>query len=165
MLLRAPAERWLRRTRPWSVVVGMNAVVLTIFLWHLTAVVLLAGALDALGWLPTPPVGGTAWWLWRIPWLILLALMLSVLVAAFGRIELRGSRRPAVRPRWLPPPLCRTLDRPRLRLPVLVIGFGATVVGLFSNNTAPKSGGYLFGLPTLRLVRVGIGRASCRERV
>ncbi|MBE1492035.1 acyltransferase family protein [Plantactinospora soyae] len=162
MLFRGSAERWLRRTRPWTVVVGMNAVVLTIFLWHLTAVILLAGALDALGVLPTPQVGSTAWWLWRIPWLVLLAVVLAVLVAAFGRIELRGSRRPAVRPRWLPAPLCRTLDRPLPRLLLLVVGFAATVVGLFSNNVAPKSGEYLFGLPTVALVGYLFGAALLR---
>lgn len=162
MLLRAPAERWLHRIRPWTLVVATNSAVLTIFLWHLTAVILLAGALDALGALPTPPVGTTAWWLWRIPWLILLTLMLAVLVAAFGRIEQRGSRRPTARPRWLPVPLCRVLARPATRLALLVVGFGATVVGLFGNSIAPKSGDYLLGLPTGALIAYLCGAALLR---
>ncbi|MDG4788459.1 acyltransferase [Micromonospora sp. WMMD1102] len=147
MLLRAPAERWLHRRRPWMLVVAVNSVVLTVFLWHLTGVILLAGALDALGVLPSPPVGSAAWWLWRIPWLLMLTVVLAGLVAVFGRIELRGSRRPATRPRALPATLCRTLTRPRPRLLLVGLGFAATVAGLFANSVAPKSGEYLLGLP------------------
>ncbi|AVT32193.1 acyltransferase [Plantactinospora sp. BC1] len=162
MLLRARAERWLHRTRPWMLVVAVNSVVLTIFLWHLTAVILLAGALDALGALPTPRVGSTTWWLWRIPWLIMLAGVLALLVAVFGRIELRGSRRPSSRPRAMPAALCRTLARPLPRLLLVVFGFAATVVGLFSNNVAPKSGEYLLGLPTGALVAYLVGAGLLR---
>ncbi|EWM68793.1 hypothetical protein MCBG_05927 [Micromonospora sp. M42] len=73
LLLRRPAGRWLRRSGPWQAVLAVNAVVLTLFLWHLTAAVLLVGLLDALGVLPTPPVGSAAWWAWRVPWLLALA--------------------------------------------------------------------------------------------
>ncbi|WP_422774294.1 acyltransferase family protein [Plantactinospora sp. WMMC1484] len=162
MLLRAPAERWLHRTRPWTLVVAVNSVVLTIFLWHLTAVILLAGALDALGALPTPAVGSAAWWLWRIPWVIMLALVLALLVTAFARFELRGTRRPTTRPRWMPPALCRALTRPLPRLLLIVLGFAAAVVGLFSNNVAPKSGDYLLGLPVGALVAYLAGAALLR---
>ncbi|MFY1671930.1 acyltransferase family protein [Plantactinospora sp. WMMB334] len=162
MLLRAPAERWLHRTRPWMLVVAVNSVVLTIFLWHLTAVILLAGALDALGALPTPAVGSAAWWLWRIPWLLMLALVLALLVAAFARFELRGTRRPSTRPRWMPPALCRALTRPLPRLLLIVLGFAAAVVGLFSNNVAPKSGSYLLGIPVGALVAYLAGAALLR---
>ncbi|MEQ4305500.1 acyltransferase [Plantactinospora sp. B6F1] len=162
MLLRAPAERWLHRTHPWMLVVAVNSVVLTIFLWHLTAVILLAGGLDALGALPAPPVGTTTWWLWRIPWLIMLTGVLAVLVAIFGRIELRGSRRPHGRHRALPAALCRTLARPLPRLLLVVLGFAATVVGLFSNNAAPKSGEYPLGLPTGALVAYLLGAGLLR---
>lgn len=98
LLLRGPAERMLRREGPWTLVVALNSVILTVFLWHLTAVILLSGALDALGLLPTPPAGSLAWWLWRIPWVILLALFLTPLVAGFGPIEAHAGRRRA------PPP-------------------------------------------------------------
>ena len=54
LLLHNPVERWLRRSRPWRAVIGVNAVVLTVFLWHLSAVVLLIGALNTVHWLPLP---------------------------------------------------------------------------------------------------------------
>jgi fucose 4-O-acetylase-like acetyltransferase len=39
LLLRNPSERWLQRPRVWTVVVAVNAVILTVFLWHMSAVV------------------------------------------------------------------------------------------------------------------------------
>ena len=78
LLLRRPAGRRLRRSGPWQAVLAVNAVVLTLFLWHLTAAVLLVGLLDALGVLPTPPAGSAAWWAWRVPWLLALAAVLAV---------------------------------------------------------------------------------------
>ncbi|MCM0678065.1 acyltransferase, partial [Micromonospora phytophila] len=100
LLLRDPAERWLHRPRPWQAVIAVNAVVLTVFLWHLTAAILLVGALDALGVLPTPPVGSAAWLAWRLPWLLMLTVVLAALVAVFGPIEARtGTTRPRPRDR------------------------------------------------------------------
>ncbi|MEU4782032.1 acyltransferase, partial [Micromonospora sp. NPDC023633] len=92
LLLRGPAERWLRRSRPWQAVIAVNAVVLTVFLWHLTAAILLVGALDAAGKLPTPPVGSAAWLAWRVPWVLMLAVVLAALVAVFGPVEARTGR-------------------------------------------------------------------------
>ncbi|GAA3731755.1 acyltransferase family protein [Spinactinospora alkalitolerans] len=82
-------NRWLRRMRPWTVVVGMNAVVLTVFLWHMAAAVVAAAALYPTGIFPQPPVGSAAWILWRLPWLACSALVLTVFVAVLGRIEQR----------------------------------------------------------------------------
>ena len=73
-------------------VIGVNLVVLTVFLWHLTAVILLIGVLDAAGTLPTPAVDSAAWWAWRLPWLLLLTVVLAVLVAIFGPVEARSGR-------------------------------------------------------------------------
>ncbi|MGW4500950.1 acyltransferase family protein, partial [Micromonospora sp. NPDC004336] len=89
LLLRDPAERWLRRSRPWQAVIAVNAVVLTVFLWHLTAAILLVGALDAAGRLPTPPAGSAAWLAWRVPWVLMLTVVLAALVAVFGPVEAR----------------------------------------------------------------------------
>lgn len=162
LLLRDPAERWLRRSRFWLVVVAVNGVILTIFLWHVSAVVLVAGALHVLHLLPTPRVGSGAWWLWRLPWLIMLTLVLAVLVAIFGRIETRGERRRAGRPRWLPAGLAGVLTRPIPRALLTVAGYAATVAGLIGDNMAPKDGRYLFGLPTPALIAFLLGAAVLR---
>ncbi|WP_433540096.1 acyltransferase family protein [Streptosporangium sandarakinum] len=90
LLLHDPADRWLRRARPWTVVVGVNSVIMTVFLWHLTAVVIAAVALYPTGLLPQPPAGSAPWLLLRLPWLACLLVALAVLVAVFGRIERRA---------------------------------------------------------------------------
>lgn len=56
--LRGPARRWLRRPRVWRAVVAANGVSMTAFLWHLTAMLGVYGALLALGVrLPEPATG------------------------------------------------------------------------------------------------------------
>ncbi|TMR25155.1 acyltransferase [Nonomuraea turkmeniaca] len=81
-----PATRWLRRPRPWTVVVAVNSVIMTLFLWHMTAAVLGALALYRTGWLADPP-GSAGWLLMRLPWLVVLTVILGVLVVAFGPVE------------------------------------------------------------------------------
>ena len=157
MALRDPAERWLHRQRPWLAVVAVNSVVLTIFLWHMSAVVLLVGLLDTLGVLPTPTVATTEWWLWRLPWLLLLTTVLSGLVALFGRVEARSHRTR----RHRPPPTwpTRTLTRPILRGVVTVVAYAAVIAGLVSNTVAPRTGTYLVGMPAAGLAAYLAGAA------
>ena len=141
LLVRPPAERWLWRRGPWRVVVAGNAVVLTIFLWHMSAVLILVGALWWAHLLPTPPVGTVDWWLWRIPWLLLLSAVLAVLVAVFGAVEVR---RPRALRRQQPP---RHRVPARLRAPLAVAGFAATVAGLLINNITSATHTEPLGVP------------------
>ncbi|MBY8872505.1 acyltransferase [Micromonospora sp. PLK6-60] len=151
LLLRGPAERWLRRARPWQAVIAVNAVVLTVFLWHLTAAILLIGLLDALGVLPTPVVGTAAWWAWRIPWLLALAVVLSVLVAVFGPIEARSRR-------------SRARDAPSTpwRTVLAVAGYSGVVAGLLINSLTGKSVAEPLGLPAPALVAYLAGAGLLR---
>ncbi|HEX5597538.1 MAG TPA: acyltransferase [Micromonosporaceae bacterium] len=162
LLLRGPADRWLRRPRPWRLVVAANSVVLTIFLWHISAVLLLIGGLDLVGLLPTAPVGSTAWLLWRLPWLLMLLLVLSPLVAIFARFETHGAPHPTGPPRWLPARLAGALARPGPRAALTAAGFTATVVGLAGNAMAPKHAAYLFGIPTGALIAYLLGALVLR---
>jgi fucose 4-O-acetylase-like acetyltransferase len=142
MLLHDPAERWLRRRRPWLVVVAANSVVLTVFLWHMTAVLVLIGVLWWAHLLPTPGVGTADWWLWRLPWLVLLTVVLAGFVAVFGRLE-SGSHRAGRLP-FRPPPW---LHRPLLRLILTVTAFAAVVIALLVNNIVPPDHPELTGVP------------------
>lgn len=98
---------WLARPKVWRVVVGVNAVVLTVFLWHMTAVVLAAAALHLTGLVPTAAVDSSAWLAWRPVWLAGCAVALVVLVLATSWIELsmpgadRGARVPGIAGRTL----------------------------------------------------------------
>lgn len=162
LALRDASARRLARLRPWMAVAGANAVVLTVFLWHLSAAVLLIGALHAAGALPTPAVGTAGWWLWRVPWLVLLAAVLSVLVVVFGRVEVRGGRRPDRRPRWLPAPIAGALARPVPRAVVTVGGFAAVVAGLLLNSMAPRTSQQPYGVPLGALLAFLTGATALR---
>lgn len=86
MLLRPAVTRWLRRKRPWTTVIAVNATIMTIYLWHLSALVFAVATLFPLGF-PQPQVGSAAWWAIRPLWLAALAFPLAGLVALFGRFE------------------------------------------------------------------------------
>lgn len=94
LLARPGVSRWLQRVRPWAAVIGVNAVIMTAFLWHLSALLIAVGVLYPLGW-PQPEGGTTAWWLLRIPWIAILGGLLFGLVALFGRFERARPRNPA----------------------------------------------------------------------
>ncbi|MFE2486642.1 acyltransferase [Streptomyces mirabilis] len=84
--LRGPALRWLRRPRVWRAVVAANGVSMTAFLWHLTAMLGVYGALLALGVrLPEPATG--VWWA-QVPVRVVVAGgVTALLVTVFRRFE------------------------------------------------------------------------------
>ncbi|WP_439080700.1 acyltransferase family protein [Streptomyces sp. WL006] len=85
-LLRAPAARLLERPRVWRTVVAANGVAMTAFLWHLTAMFGVYGALLALD-VPLPAPASAAWWA-QVPVRIACAAALTAaLVAAFRTFE------------------------------------------------------------------------------
>jgi hypothetical protein len=151
MLLHDPAQRWLRRRRPWLMVVAANAVVLTIFLWHMSAVLVLIGVLWWTHRLPTAPVGSAGWWLWRVPWLLMLTVVLTALVAIFAPLETRGPRRRDTLRGWLPGWLSRSVAHRVPRLVLTVGGLAATVVGLLINNVTSPKHPEPFGVPVAAL--------------
>ena len=97
VLLAAPAmRRWLERRRVWRVVVSVNAVAMTIFCWHMTALIGAIAVFEAAGGrLGTE--ADTGWWLQRPLWLAAPGVLLAGLVAVFARFELPG--RPVRTPR------------------------------------------------------------------
>ncbi len=88
MLTRPQLQRLLERPRVWGATVSVNLTVLTIFLWHLTAFVMVAGAALALG-VPLPEVGSAWWWAHKLVWVGASAVVTAVLV-----LLLRGAERP-----------------------------------------------------------------------
>lgn len=86
MLLREPIGRFLSRTRTWAVVIALNAMIMTMFLWHQTAVLIVVALLYPLGF-PQPVAGTPQWWAVRPLWVAVLAVVLAGLVATFARFE------------------------------------------------------------------------------
>ena len=80
--------RFLERDGIWVTTVLLNGAIMTIYLWHATAMVLLVGLSEILGGIGLRSVPHTAtWWLFRLPWLVVLLGVLSGMVALFGRFE------------------------------------------------------------------------------
>jgi peptidoglycan/LPS O-acetylase OafA/YrhL len=86
MLLRPRLARWLQGARPWRFTIGVNATIMTIFLWHMTAFLIAVLLLWPMGVGQT--AGGTAaWWLERPVWIGVPGLILVGLVVVFSRFE------------------------------------------------------------------------------
>ncbi|GAA2496214.1 acyltransferase [Streptomyces gobitricini] len=95
-LLRGPGARLARRPAVWRAVVAANGVAMTAFLWHLTAMLAVYGAMLALD-VPLPAPASGAWWAQVPVRLAVAAAVTGVLVAAFRAFERPGSR-PAAAP-------------------------------------------------------------------
>ena len=96
--LETPLRRWLVRATPWTAVVAVNGMIMTIFLWHLTASTLTVGLGLALGGVGlTIDPGSGLWWVLRPAWLGVYCIALVVFALLFSRFE-RGGRasRPTV---------------------------------------------------------------------
>lgn len=98
LLVRRSASRWLARPRVWTAVVALNARAMTIFLWHLSALVVVAVTLVPSGLFGTAAVGSAGWWATRPLWLAVLVVAMVPFVALLGRAERLGTRPSVVPP-------------------------------------------------------------------
>lgn len=94
VLLKPLIQRLAADDRVWRVVVTLNLSIMTLYLWHETALVVAARLVLPLGY-PTPAVGSAAWWMAHTAWLLVPSLVLLGLVAVFGRAERRAPPFPA----------------------------------------------------------------------
>jgi fucose 4-O-acetylase-like acetyltransferase len=86
--LEAPARRWLARRVPWAATILINGMIMTIFLWHSTVMMLLIGL--AFWQLPAllSPQPGTAFWWWMRPlWILAYAVLSLPFLLGFARFE------------------------------------------------------------------------------
>jgi hypothetical protein len=86
MLLRERVSRWLEKTRPWTAVIAANSMIMTVFLWHMTAYLIAILLLHPLG-LGHPTDSTASWWLQRPLWIVGPALLLAVFAVVFRRFE------------------------------------------------------------------------------
>lgn len=98
---RPAVGRLVARARVWHGVVAFSGVIMTVYLWHLSAMALVAAAglftFDGAVFRVEP--GTTAWWLTRPLWVAFLLAVTAVLVAGFARFEWRISTGPPPRRR------------------------------------------------------------------
>ena len=94
MAIEAPMRRVLENLRLWTATVFVNSMIMTVYLWHITAMAVLVGLLylaDGFG-LGIEP-GTTMWWLSRPLWIIVLFIALVPLALLLSPLE-RHARRP-----------------------------------------------------------------------
>ena len=130
-----------------------HAVLLTAFLWHVTAITLGAGVARAAG-APEPAIGSGLWWALRPAWLVWLLPFLAVLVWAFGRFEIH----PRARPIADHPVAAAAAGFGVFAVAIGILGFGET--GFFP--FAPRSGEHILMFtfnPLQDLVHVALGGA------
>jgi hypothetical protein len=152
LALEGPARRRLERVRVWTGVVLVNGRIMTLYLWHMTAMVLVIGSLlladgFGLGLATASPV----WWTTRPIWLTVLAVATVPFVLAFGRFE-----RPDSDPRPAPPAW----------QPVTAVIAACAGLGLLAvNGVADADGlnGLAIVLPVVAVMVGGVGGARIRE--
>ena len=86
LLLSPVLASGLQRKRLWKVVVAANTVIMTVFLWHMTALLAALTLFETAG-LPIYPEPTAAWWAQRPLWLLIPGVLLAALVALFARAE------------------------------------------------------------------------------
>jgi hypothetical protein len=99
--------RWMARPRAWAGVVLVSSRIMTLYLWHLTAMVSVIGASMLLGGvgLGVEPLS-RGWWLSRPLWWLVLGAVTLGFIAAFGRFETPRPDDSPPPPAWLPVLVC-----------------------------------------------------------
>ncbi len=101
MLMRSRVTRWLERAGAWKATIFVNGIVMSLFLWHMTAYLIAVLALWPLG-LGREQDTTARWWLERPIWVAVPASVLALIVTAVARYE-RPS--PAAGPASVPGPV------------------------------------------------------------
>ena len=86
LLLKPRLDRWLQRERPWRFTIIVNARIMTLFLWHMTAFLLALLLLWPLG-LGREQDSTGRFWLEKPLYLLVAGGILLGLIAVFGRFE------------------------------------------------------------------------------
>jgi hypothetical protein len=86
MVLRPAVSRWLARRGPWKATIVANSVIMTLFLWHMTAYAAAILLLHPLG-LGTEVDSTARWWMERPVWELVPSVILLGIVLVVGRFE------------------------------------------------------------------------------
>jgi hypothetical protein len=88
LTLEKPIRKWLENRVPWAATILINGMIMTLFLWHSTVMMLLVGLAFWLvpGVLMQQP-NSPGWWLTRPVWLFVYALVTLPFLLVFGRFE------------------------------------------------------------------------------
>ena len=89
--LEGPMRRILSRVNLWAATVLINTMIMTVYLWHITVMIVLVAVLYTLGGvgLGLEP-GSQAWWLTRPVWILVLVALLVPVALVMSPFERRG---------------------------------------------------------------------------
>ena len=85
------------RPKAWAGVVAANAVAMSVYLWHMTAAVIVTAATFFTTGLPAHEVGSIEWWAFKIPTILGSMIVLGAIVLVVNQVErkaLLAPRRP-----------------------------------------------------------------------
>jgi fucose 4-O-acetylase-like acetyltransferase len=140
-------ERWMARRAWWTGVVAVSSRIMTLYLWHLTAMVIVVGlALPVNGWgFGIEPLTA-GWWLSRPLWYVVLFVPTVILILIFGRFE-RPERDTRPAPQWW---------RPVLAVLLICAGLGLlAAIGIADDDGL---NGLVLSLPVVGVVVGGVSR-------
>lgn len=87
-LLLAPVlRRLLEGEQLWRVVRPLGGVSMTLYLWHMVPVLIVAAAFYLTGLAPEPAYGSGRWWALRVPWVVVLGVVLVGVVGVLRPLE------------------------------------------------------------------------------
>lgn len=97
LAMERPARRLLEGAALWTFTVFVNGIIMTLYLWHATVMILVVAVAELPGGIGLRFVpNSAAWWASRPLWLLALGIVLAGFVAVFGRFE--GQRRATASP-------------------------------------------------------------------
>lgn len=100
LLLTDLAQKWLRNVQVWAWVIVFNQMIMSIYLWHMTALLIVTGvAAYVFGGIGLSEAPGTGfWWAVRPIWVALFTLVLIPFVLIFVRFEAGSKTTAEMRP-------------------------------------------------------------------
>ena len=93
-------RRLERSQRAWRVTIAANVVAMSVYLWHMTAAVAVAGLAYLVGLVPDAAPGTTAWWSTKPLFLTANLVVLTAIVRRVAPIEQRALMSGTTRWRW-----------------------------------------------------------------
>lgn len=84
------------RPKAWVAVVGANTVAMSVYLWHMTAAIIVTAIMHFTVGLPTHEVGSFAWWMFKLPTIgasVFFLVPIVMIVSRFERNALLAPRR------------------------------------------------------------------------
>jgi hypothetical protein len=152
LAVEVPMRRALANLRLWTATVLINSMIMTIYLWHLTLMILFIGLLYLAGGTGLGLEPGTPhWWLSRPLWIAVLALLLIPITLLLSPLE-RISRSPGT----------ALASAPRQVAGAMMICLGIALLALFGYGGGPIPG---LGLAAFTLVALGAGAGGLLPRL